>query len=112
RVMSTGKIGTQCDGLLKLSQRCRILPTQPERPSHCPVRRRVTMVRQQTTSGCIEGSISLSLPLGGLEVKGILPMRERKPRISAGEGGIELDGALEISLRLIVIGTGEPVHVP
>src|SRR5262249_61839025 len=37
RVMTTGKIGTQCNGLLELSQRCCILPTQPEPPPHGPV---------------------------------------------------------------------------
>src|SRR5262249_11759389 len=45
-VITGAKIGTQRDGLLELSQRCRILATQPERPSHGPVRRGVTTIRQ------------------------------------------------------------------
>src|SRR5262249_36421017 len=45
-VITAGKIGTQRDGLFDLSQRCGILFTPPERPSHRPVRRRVTMIRQ------------------------------------------------------------------
>src|SRR5215813_12201230 len=39
-------------------------------------------------------------------------MGERKPGISAGEGWIELDSALEIPLRPFVIGSSEPIHVP
>src|SRR5215813_8327099 len=46
RVITAGKIGTQRNGFLELSQRCRVLSTQPERPPHRPVRPRVTMVRQ------------------------------------------------------------------
>src|SRR5262249_33725928 len=84
RVVTAGKIGTQRYGLLELSQRCRILATQPERPSHRPVRCRVTMSRQEAPAGCIEGAIRLTLPVGGLTVQSILPLDEGNPHISAG----------------------------
>src|SRR5262249_61030250 len=69
RVVTAGKIGTQRYGLVELSQRCRILATQPQRPSHRPVRCRVTLIRQQAPAACIEGVIRLTLPVGGLAVK-------------------------------------------
>src|SRR5215813_2087374 len=62
RVVTAGKIGTQRNGFLKLSQRCCILATQPERPPHCPMRRGVTMIRQQAAAGRTESAIRLILP--------------------------------------------------
>src|SRR6478672_10005779 len=71
----------------------------------------VAVVGGETLPGGVVRSLDLGLALRPA-LKRVLPMREGKTGISAGEGRIEADRHLEEMPGAIIVRLVEPVHVP